>query len=150
MHPCFRDMWKTSALFYGIFPPTQLLGIYMEWARITWFPENGIEKIHPNDREIFGNGIQGHIVSVAGIEDSYQIINLAGNTVRVNPSVLEKCEEPKFKIGDKVKTIKPRTEKTGFIAVITWHFKKEEAIYHLKNNGPIEKSRYYTSELENA
>lgn len=25
MHPCFRDIWKTSALFYGIFPSTQLL-----------------------------------------------------------------------------------------------------------------------------
>lgn len=126
----------------------QALGVKMNWALLTWFPEHGIEKIHPDDIAIFSNGIQGHVVKVVHEDNIWATVYLVSHVVRVSPSLLKPCSEPAFKIGDVIKTIPPRTERNGSILAITWHLKQNEPIFYIESDGKQIKARYFARELQ--
>lgn len=120
----------------------------MSWFILTWFPEHGNDKVHPDDREFFGAGVQGHVVPLVSQEEAWQIISLAGCNVRVNPTLLRQCNEPDFKVGDAVETIPPRTKRLGKIFAVTWHFKNKQHLYHINCNGKKITTHYVSSELQ--
>ena len=120
----------------------------MKWARVTWFPEHGAEKVHADDIELFGDGIQGYVVAIISEEEKWVVIELNGERVRVDKSLVIECKEPQFKLGDFVKTKPPRTKKKGVVSNITWHFEKSEPLYFLTVSGQQLKSRYLTKEIE--
>lgn len=120
----------------------------MNWAKITWFPEHGVEKIHSDDIELFGSGVQGIVVPVLNEESDWIIVKLKNEHVRVDSTLLSDCPEPKYKLGDPVKTKSPRTIETGVVTSIVWHFSKNEPMYFLTINSKESDSRYYTNELE--
>ncbi|MGG5872623.1 DUF6960 family protein [Pseudomonas peli] len=122
----------------------------MEWAIFTWFPEHGAEKIHGDDIDLLANGVQGRIVKVLGKDENWVIINFHTDAIRVEESSLIETPEPKFKLGDFVKTTPPRTEKNGVVSLVSWHYTKKKPYYLLTTNSIESHSRYLEHELAQA
>jgi hypothetical protein len=122
----------------------------MNWAIFTWFPEHGTEKIHGDDIDLLASGVQGRVVQVLGKDVNWLIINFGLDAIRVSESSLNEIPEPKFKLGDFVKTIPPRTERNGVVSLVSWHYAKNQPYYFLTTHGIQTHSRYFEHEIAQA
>lgn len=65
---------------------------------------------------------------------------------RVKPQLYKVVDEPKYKIGDKVKIIS--SSKIVKIIDTNWHMKDNTPFYFIQDNGKKSTRRFYESDLE--
>lgn len=117
------------------------------WARLTWFKGQDDQKIHKDDRALFGEGEQGLLVVIIDSSWFWTTIEFKEVTARVSGTILTPCEAPKFSYGETVRTLPPRTERIGTILDIRWHFKTNTPFYYISISGERHKSKYAGNEL---
>ena len=122
----------------------------MSWARLTWYREDGYDKVHPDDVSVIEPGVQGRLVRLLDSDDPWQRVSLGKAVVRVHRSLLKEAPAPRFDYGARVKAIPPRTPVVGEIRSIRWHFVRGEPFYLLSITGKPDASRYWSHELSDA
>ena len=121
------------------------------WGLYPWFPELGLELIHPDDLSIV-QAFSPHCVvcEVVGEEDFYLVIRYDSHQIRVKPELFEPIPAPVFRFGQRVRTKPPRTLRCGVVCSIGWHYAKHQPYYLLQVHGKVLSGRYWTEELEAA
>lgn len=117
------------------------------WALYPWFPEAGIELVHPEDLEaIKALSPYGKVFRVSPCDSGFVRISYGDQAVRVSPSLLTNIPAPKFDIGDAVRVRNKDGE--AVVRGIEWHHRDERAFYLLTRNGKADSKRYWETDLE--
>ncbi len=119
------------------------------WGLYPWFRESGPDLIHPDDLAI----VHAHspycvVCEVVGEEGQYLILRYYEHQVRCKPQLFQSVPRPAFRVGQLVRTKAPRTERTGVVRGIGWHYKRNEPAFFLAIESKPLKSRYWADELE--
>lgn len=119
------------------------------WGLYPWFHESGVDLIHPDDLGI----VQAHspyctVCEVVGREGNYLVLRYGEHQVRCLPKLFQSVPPPPFRVGQWVKTKAPRTERTGVVRRIGWHFKRNEPSFFLAIDGKLFKTMYWADELK--
>jgi len=119
------------------------------WGLYPWFPESGLDLIHPEDLAT----VQTHspycvVCEVFGKEGQYLVLRYGQHRFRGKPQLFRSVPPPAFLVGQRVRTRAPRTVRTGVVCGIGWHYKRNEPSFFLDIDGKPLKSRYWAAELE--
>src|SRR4051812_46751337 len=102
------------------------------WGLYPWFRESGLDLIHPDDLAI----VQAHspycvVCEVVGEEGPYLVLRYGERQFRGMPQLFRSVPSPTFRIGQWVTTRAPRTERSGVVRGIGWHYERNEASFFL-------------------
>jgi len=100
-----------------------------QFGYLTWFPEHGLHLIHPDDIERCGDGVQGVVGSAVLAPDGWVCFSFGATSVRVQSQLITPYQRPKFAYGQLVTALPPRSEFTGPIEWIKWHYEQRELYY---------------------
>lgn len=141
---------RGCALTFAQEMETNLKSPVMMWGIYPWFPERGIERIHPDSRSsALEESPYGKVFKLldTGDGDWVQIEGATGR-LKVNPDLYLTVPWPKFDFGQEVRTLPPRSPRVGRIADIRWHDKEKRVFYHMECDGKKLSGRYWDDELE--
>src|SRR5688500_17355254 len=104
-----------------------------KWGIYPWFPEHGIDLIHPDDRdqELLGATVR----EVINDDADYLFLQAGEKHLRAKPGFFMPVQAPKFVYGEQVRTRPPRTVRDCIVVGIAWHMKRQEPMYFLQHNG---------------
>ena len=110
----------------------------------TWYPENGLDLIHPDDIGWFeGGGVQGVVGTISTGTDGWAIFTFGKTVIRLKPELVHPCGAPIFSYGQRVQALPPRTLFVGEVRTVKWHFERQEPFYLVG----LKHSRYFEHEL---
>jgi hypothetical protein len=120
-----------------------------QWGLYPWFPERGPDYVHPEDFDAFAAlPPYGRVFRVAPGAVPYVTLIYGEASFRVTPELIDYVGPPAFSIGDRVRSVPPRTPKSGTIREIHWHHKQRSEFYLLRVADQDAPSRYWRHELE--
>lgn len=122
----------------------------MMWGIYPWFPERGIERIHPDSRSsVLEESLYGKVFKLLDTDDGAWVqIEGATGRYKVNPDLYLTVPWPKFDFGQKVRTLAPRSPREGRIANIRWNDKEKRVFYLMECDGMQLSGSYWDDELE--
>jgi hypothetical protein len=124
-------------------------GAMKTWGLYPWFRESGLDLIHPDDlATVQADPPYCMLCEVVGSEGPYLVLRYGEHQVRCKSQLFRSVPPPLFRVGQQVRTKAPRTEKTGVVRGIGWHYKRNEPSFLLAIEGKPLKSHYWTNELE--
>jgi hypothetical protein len=118
------------------------------WGLYPWFRESGPDLIHPDDLPVvLAHSPYGMVCECVRTEGPYLVLHFGPFEFRAKPDHFDPVPPPPFQVGQEVKTIAPRTPRTGKIRVIRWHFKRSEHLFFIEADGKALSNRYWASQL---
>jgi len=120
------------------------------WGTYPWFREHGVEQIHPDSLEkALQEPPYGKVFKLLSSGDPDWIeIKGATGPLKVKPGLFRTVPPPTFDFGQVVRTLPPRTPRTGTVTGIQWHHEEKRAFYLLTVEGKQLSRRYWDDELE--
>jgi hypothetical protein len=118
------------------------------WGLFPWFEECGADHVHPDDLAILrGLHPYGHLFKSLGTAEPYVRLLYSGGEVRVRPGLFTTVSAPVFDYGAMVRTLPPHTMRAGQVAMIMWHYRRQEPFYLLVIDGKKHATRYFAPDL---
>jgi len=121
-----------------------LYGIY------PWFPEHGLELVHPDDLAAFSAIRPSSKVFECVARNDYLTLRYAGKQFRVRPDLFKSVSAPRFSYGERVLASHNGKKSLGIVVDIEWHHKDGTCIYYLAFDGKRSSRRHSDSELGKA
>jgi hypothetical protein len=119
-----------------------------QWCLYQWFDEHGASCIHPDDFNDFKDlKPNGKLFRCLGTDEDFVIVERAGRSYRVKPSLAKAIPSPAFTYGDAVRVTSGGEERRGIVRELMWHFQRNEPYFLLEIEGKTSSRRYWTSEL---
>lgn len=119
------------------------------WLLYSWFEENGVDCIHPEDiiafRELQPNG---RLFQLVGSDAGYIVLQHAGRRYRVTPALARPVAAPVFGYGDTVVATSGGASRRATVREIFWHFQRNEPFYLLDVVGCRSTRRYWSNEIQ--
>ena len=108
-----------------------LANLVNTWGRCVWLPSDGVEHIHPDDRQNLPGRAFGYMLfhCTEVTSDNYLLLKHGDIQIQVRSSIyrIESEISPKFAIGDHVREINDPSQ-VGTIRAICHHVKRSRQI----------------------
>jgi len=119
-----------------------------KWGTYPWFLEHGIDKIHPDDVDIFIKEAN-NCKMFECVKENSVFITLKYNerVYRVKKDLFNEVAAPRFAFGQKVKLVDESNQEV-LITDIMWHYDKNEPYYLVKVDNKKKSRRYFEVDFE--
>jgi hypothetical protein len=115
------------------------------WGLYPWFPEDGADKVHPQDLDALRSlGPYCRVFEVAAGESPYVVLIYGIQRFRVVPDLVQEVEPPQLRIGDEV-LLSSGAHAT--VRDIRWHHKRAEPFFLVDVGGRTTSKRYWANDL---
>jgi hypothetical protein len=108
----------------------------MLWGIYPWFPERGIERIHPDSQSrVLEESPFGAVFKLLDVAEGRWVqIEGARGRLKVDPALFLAVPWPKFDFGEEVRTRPPSSPRQGRVADIRWHDKEKRIFFQASSN----------------
>ena len=121
-------------------------GDWVSYGCLDWGPA----LFHPDDTCLKEQMLAaGSVCQVAGEERDFWVLRFGPICVRLRKELVGGAVVPPPPLvwGDRVRVKPPRTERSGVIRCIGWHFGRRQHLFWIEEDGRPVKARYFAAEL---